>query len=1122
MTYFSGKIPRTLMFRRYLPSWPILLLFVVACGDAPKQSAKPVGPPRFELMDPAATGINFVNILNENSSINYMNFNYLYIGGAVGAGDFNNDGLQDIYMTAILGENKLYINKGNFAFEEISAKAGVTAKDGIKTGVAVVDINGDGWQDIFQCRTGSKPEDRACLLYINNHDLTFTESAAAYGLTVNCATTQASFFDYDLDGDLDVYILNHLDDFSKTLSLRLKQGSNGSVERILEPANEYESDRLYRNNGNNTFSDVTKPSGIQNHAFGLSATITDVNRDGYPDIYVGNDYVEPDNLFINNKNGTFTDRLSTYFRHTSHFTMGVDAQDVNNDGWIDFTAMDMNAEGNERQKLLATAMTPERYQMMVNYGYGHQLMRNMLQINNTNGSFSEIACQAGVANTDWSWAPLLFDFDNDGFRDLYITNGHRREVTNLDYSIFTADSIARFGGNISDVDKYLSTVPIHEVHNYMYRNLDGTRFEDVSAAWGFGEPVLSNGAVQADLDNDGDLDLVVNNASEPSFVYKNLTIDRKEGNYLQIQLEGYAKNTRGFGAAILAEFGGQTQLTEQQPIRGFLSTHSDVIHLGLGKNAVVDQLRIRWPDGKVQELTAVPANQRITLKYTDAKAAAAFYPNTENTLLQEVGSQAGIQSGHIENPYYDFNRERLIPHKFSNLGPCLAVGDVNGDGLEDFYLGGSFKGTGTLYLQAANGTFRTDKTAFVADTIYEDTEAVLFDADGDKDLDLFVVSGGNEAQINPKFYQDRLYINDGKGVFKRNTAAIPQEAASGSCALAFDYDQDGDQDLWVGGGVVPGMYPNAPYSYVLQNNAGTFSNVTAQVAPDFYEIGMTTDLLLADLDGDKQAEILVCGEWMPLEVLAKQNGKYARATSRYGLDRWTGWWGSVAAADFDGDGDTDLMAGNLGLNTRYRASESGPLKLFARDFDSNGSIDPLMAWYENGQYYPVPFRDPLLKQIPSLKKKFVRYTPYAKATLEEVYPASELANARLLTANELQSCYFENKGGKFEARPLPQWAQWSPVKSILVTDLNKDQRPDVLLCGNDYGPEVETGIYDAGNGLVLLNDGKGGWLPQPLRQSGFTASREAREIAVLQWKGGRKTAIVANNNGWPQLFTLPE
>ena len=1088
-------------------------------SEAPASSSPPDGPTRFELQEPAKTGVNFMNVFQENAGMNYMNFNYLYIGGAVGVGDFNNDGLQDLYMVATMGENKLFLNKGNFQFEDVTAKAGVAAAEGLKTGVAVVDINNDGWMDIYQCRTGLRPASRGNLLFINNHDGTFSENAALFGLNTPCASTQANFFDYDLDGDLDMYLLNHRVDFDQALQMRVEQDGK-NVVHITTPTNEYDSDRLYRNEGNGRFTDVSKQAGIQQDAFGLSVTITDINRDGYPDIYIGNDYVEPDNLFINNRNGAFTDRLADYIRHTTHFSMGADAADINNDGLCDLIVLDMKGEGNERQKQLATVMTPERYQLMVNYGYGHQIMHNMLQLNNGNGTYSEIAYLAGMSSTDWSWTPLVFDFDNDGYRDLFISKGHRREVTNMDYMTYTLDSLTKSGGRINDIQKYLELIPTHQSHNYMYRNRGDLTFEDMSLAWGFGDAVMSNGAVQADLDNDGDLDIVVNNATKPSFIYKNKTVEQQEGHYLQIRLEGSAKNVNGIGAVIMAEAGGQKMMAEAQPVRGFLSTSGNIVHIGLGKVEKVDKLSIQWPDGKVQVLENVPVNQRMTLKYAEAKTGPSIYKTiAAKPLFADITQQSGIQYAHRENDYYDFNRERLIPHKFSNQGPCIATGDVNGDGLEDFYIGASFVTTGVLYVQGKNARFSPLTKPFVADTSYEDTGAIFFDADGDKDLDLYVVSGGNEAPVNSKYYQDRLYVNDGKGNLQHDPARLPQEGASGSCVVAFDYDKDGDLDLVVGGGIVPGQFPTAPFSMIFQNNGGKFSNVTLQIAQEFNQIGLVTALTLADLDKDGQDELLVAGEWMALEVFKIQGGKFVRATRDFGLDQYTGWWNSLAAADFDGDGDLDLVAGNLGLNTRYRTSAAGPLQVYAMDFDNNGSIDPIMSWYENGVQYPVPLLDPLLKQIPSLKKKFIRYKQYATATIEDVYPKAVLDKAKRLEANELRTCYFENVNGKFVARPLPNEAQFAPVKSILVRDLDGNGTQDLLLAGNDYGAEVEMGRYDSGNGLALLNDGKGNFKALSGATSGFWTPKDAREMLFIRLATGKEGVLVANNNSAPQLFS---
>jgi hypothetical protein len=1080
------------------------------------------GPKRFELLDPAQTGLNFSNSFDETGEHNYFKFNYAYIGGAVGVGDFNNDGLPDLYMVATMGENKLYLNKGGFKFEDVTANAGVGAAQGIKLGVSIVDINNDGWLDIYQCRTGATPEERGNLLFVNNHDGTFTESSKQYGLDIRWPSTQAYFFDYDLDGDLDMYLLNQRTDFEHALNVVAKKEGD-KIVHVVQPQNEYDSDRLFKNNGNGTFSDVSKSAGISDQGFGLSAVITDFNRDGYPDIYVANDYVEPDMLYINNHNGTFTDHIYDYMRHTSFFSMGTDMTDINNDGFLDLISLDMNGATNFRQKVLSTMMTPERYQMLVNYGYGHEFGRNMLQLNNGNGTFSEIANMAGMANTDWSWTPLPYDFDNDGYKDLFITKGQRIEVTNQDYINFTLDSLMKTtGGKLDDIGGYLKKIPSVFLRNYMFRNKGDLTFEDVSDAWGFETPVMSNGAVQVDLDNDGDLDLVVNNSFSPAFVYKNKTVELGEGHYLQIQLEGSPKNINGIGATVLAVAGDQKYLSEAQPCRGFLSTNSNIIHIGLGKATQVDQLTIQWPDNKVQTLEHVPANQRIHLKYQDAKPGPSIFKSLAPVaapMFADITKTSGIKFLHRENEYYDFNRERLIPHKYSNIGPGLAKGDVNGDGLEDFYIGGAFLQTGALYIQDKQGKFAEITKPFSADTSHEDTAAIFFDADGDKDLDLFVVSGGNEVPVNSPMYQDRLYINDGKGNFQYDPARIPVEGASGSCVAAYDYDKDGDLDLFVGGGIVPGQFPTAPFSYIFQNNgSGVFTDVTQSVAPEFRQIGLVTSVLFADLDKDGQDEMLVTGEWMPIEVFKYKGGKFVRATKDFGLDQSNGWWNCLIQADFDGDGDLDLVAGNLGLNTRYRASAAGPLRLYAKDFDNNGSIDPIMAWYENGLYYPVPFRDPLIKQIPSLKKKFVRYTPYAKATIEDVYPKDVLATAQLLQASELRTCYFENVNGKFVARPLPFEAQIAPVKCILAKDVDGNGTTDLILTGNDYGPEVETGRYDAGNGLILLNNGKGIFTPVSPAASGFYTSKDARKMVEIKLANGKTAILVANNSDAPQLI----
>ena len=1113
---------RNFLLTQPLPAVVSLALLFISCGgNNPGKNAQ-AGPALFEQIAPAATGIDFVNQIVNTKDINYLNFTYLYMSGGAGVGDFNNDGLPDVYFGATMGPNKLYINKGNFQFEDISAKAGITAHDGIKTGVTVIDINGDGLLDIYQCRTGPTPESRGNLLFINNGDLTFTDRAGEYGLNPRCASTHANFFDYDLDGDLDMYLLNHPTDFAGVSQMRVRE-EGGKIIRTTLPDNEYTSDRLFRND-KGKFSDVSGKAGINNYAFGLSVTVMDANLDGYPDIYVANDYIVPDFLYINNKNGTFTDRINDYVRHLSHFSMGSDLADINNDGLLDLFVLDMANPTNYKDKTNSTAMRNERYYTLAQYGYGEQMMRNVLQLNNGNGTFSEIGCMAGVSATDWSWSPLLIDFDNDGWKDIYISNGFRAEVQNLDFVTFEIDSTLRAdGGKFKDTLAHIQQTPKVPVHNYIYRNKGDLTFEDMTHSWGVDHETFSNAAVHADFDNDGDQDVLVVRCEEPAAIYKNKAVELATGNWLQVKLEGPAGNAPGVGAFVRASTGGTEMIHYANPVRGFISSSTDIIQYGLGKASAADRLEIQWPDGKVQKLENIQANQRITLKYSDAvKGPSILRPavTTPSVFKEIAAQQSGLTFSHQENPFFDFDRERLIPHKYSNLGPALATGDVNGDGLDDLFVGSGFGGRRHLCIQTAGGRFTVTDKFFLQDSLREDVGAVFFDADGDKDNDLFIVSGGNEPGVNSEFYADRLYLNDGKGNLERSKTNIPQETESGSSVMPYDYDKDGDADLFIGGRTVPGNYPRTPFSWVWQNNGGVFSNVTASVAPAFSQIGMVTDLEFADLDRDGNAELIVSCEWGALEVFRYNAGKFELATASYGLDQVKGWWNTVSAADMDGDGDMDLIAGNEGLNTRYRASVSEPMRLYAKDFDVNGSMDPIISWYWDGVEVPFALRDPMLKQLPSLKKKFVHYHEYGKAAVTDLFAADQLKSGIVLEANELRSCYFENDNGKFKAVPLCNQAQMAPVKDILIRDFNNDGRPDLLLAGNDYGPAVEINRYDAGNGTLLLNQGGGKFVYSPNYQHGFWATREARHLGLVRMAGGHSGVVVANNLSQPQLFVI--
>ncbi|MBX2890335.1 MAG: CRTAC1 family protein [Saprospiraceae bacterium] len=1090
----------------------------------------------FQKIPSAQSNIRFMTEAKEDFTNNIILNPNFYNGGGVGVIDVNNDGLPDLFFTSTTGRCGLYLNEGNFKFRDITDAAGVAAAEGFKTGIAIADVNGDGWEDIYVCRGGLHPnEQRRNLLFINNQNNTFTESAKAYKVDDFSASNCANFFDYDLDGDLDLYVVNYPTDFQLAHRMDLVQQPDGKIVRNKKPHTEFDSDRLFRNNGNGTFTDVTQSAGVENIAFGLSSLALDWNHDGWPDLLVANDYIEPDFLYINNRNGTFTDHAEKSFRHQSNHTMGTDAPDINLDGCPDLIALDMLAEDYQRQKTLSTIMKTDRYKTLLSYDYGHQMMRNVLQINNGDGgggklpTFSEAGCMAGVFQTDWSWSVLGQDFDQDGWPDLFITNGYRRDVTDLDYVQFTDDSIQRKHGGIGPsvfktIYEYLNLIPSVPLRNYAYRNKGDLTFENTTIAWGFTDKTFSNGAAYADLDGDGDLDLIVNNIESEALLYRNTAADNKKGAWLQLSFNGAPGNPSAFNTIARITAGDKVWQQELAPVRGFFSSNQPLLHFGLGNLTSIDKIEVLFPPGnKLITLLNQPANQRLTLHVSDAKPGKLPpIERPQNQFFSEISGSKGLDFVHKEDPYEDFDHERLLPWRLSLPGPEMAVGDVNGDGLDDFYIGGATGFAGALYLQNANGQFsKTSQATWEADKAHEDTGMVLFDADGDGDLDLFVASGGNSAQGGSPAYQPRLYLNDGKGHFSRAApSAIPAITDSGGTVVAFDYDDDGDLDIFLGGWCTPGSWPLTPTSYVLRNDKGIFTNVTAQVAPAFAYCGMVRDLLFADLDGDKRPEMVVAGEWLPISIFKYNGGRFEDATATFGLDQTQGIWRSLVAADFDGDGDLDLVAGNLGLNTRLTASPEAPLFVYAKDFDSNGSIDPLMGYTQGGKEYPLALREVLLKQLPPLKKKFVRNAPYAYSAMEDLYPRSELSTAKRLHANILTTCYFENKGGKFTLKPLPNEAQIAPSQSLVATDVNGDGRPDLVLVGNDYGQQVETGPITAGNGLVLLNMGNCNFKPMPACQSGFWANKDARSLKLLKSAHGKTIFLIGNNSGAIQAYEL--
>ncbi|GAA4432891.1 VCBS repeat-containing protein [Pontibacter saemangeumensis] len=1062
--------------------------------------------------------------------MNVLKSEYIYNGGGVGIGDFNKDGLPDIYFTGNMVANKLYLNKGDFKFDDITAKARVTGEGKWCSGVALVDINNDGWLDIYVGATMKKDSlSRANLLYINNGTgkdgvPTFTESAARYGIADTGYTTNAAFFDYDNDGDLDLYVVISV----------INTGVPSTYRKKITDGSALNTDRLYRNNGDNTFTNVSGEAGILTEGFGLGIAINDINLDGWPDIYVTNDYLSNDLLYINNQDGTFTDKIGDYLKHTSYSAMGNSVTDINNDGLVDILALDMLPESNKRKKMM---LMPNNYATYLNnarYGYQHQYFRNTLQLNQGMAPeghpvFSEVGQLTGLYQTDWSWAPLVADFDNDGLRDVIITNGFPKDITDQDFRVYRNGP----AGFVGSYEHLADSIPVVKVSNYAFKNRGDLSFSDETQKWGLDIPSFSNGAAYADLDNDGDLDFVVNNINDSALVYRNSLYTAETGpannHFLRLKFKGNTPNGAGLGATATIYYGkGKTQFHENSVYKGYLSTVENVAHFGLGNTQQVDSLKVVWPGGKYQLLRNVKADQVLTLDQKHATLQAAPPAKEGNQLQQtaftEVAAALGVRYRSREEDRVDFDWQRTLPHKLSQYGPGIAVGDINGDALDDFYIGGSAGNDGGLFTQLPDGTFRLAQGNIPGGETGEDMGVLFFDADNDGDPDLYAASGSYEFMAGSEELHDRLYINDGKGNFKPDATALPALKASKSCVRAADYDKDGDLDLFVAGRVEPGRYPLAPRSYILRNDSGRFTDATASVSPELQRLGMVTDALWSDFDGDGAVDLVLTGEWLPVTFFQNRNGKFRNVTREAGLAAYTGWWNSLAAGDFDNDGDTDYMGGNLGLNTNYVASEKQPLRIFAKDFDSNGSIDPVLACYlkaEDGTMQPFPMhtRDDLNAQMPRTRSIFRRYIQYANATIDDVLPLAEREGAVMMQATHFESSYIENLGkGKFKLKPLPKAAQLAPIYGMQPDDIDGDGNLDLLLVGNDYGTEVFTGRYDAFTGLYLKGDGKGGFRPVPLSESGFFVDGDAKAVAQLFGAKGQKLTLVTQNNDSLLIF----